>query len=63
MSSPFIAQWGAPTISVAGVFGMLAGVLVGIMESVGDYYAAARISKAPPPPIHAVNRGSVVNPD
>ena len=42
---------------------MLAGVLVGIMESVGDYYAAARISKAPPPPIHAVNRGSVVNPD
>ena len=50
-------QWGVPTVSVAGVFGMLAGVLAGLLESVGDYYAAARISGAPPPPMHAVNRG------
>jgi len=46
-----------PTVSVAAVFGMLAGVLSSIIESVGDYYACARLSGAPPPPKHAINRG------
>ena len=36
---------------------MLAGVLASMVESVGDYYAAARLSGAPPPPTHAINRG------
>ena len=36
---------------------MFAGVLASAIESVGDYYACARLSGAPPPPIHAVNRG------
>lgn len=26
-------------------------------ESVGDYHACARLSGAPPPPKHAINRG------
>ena len=38
-------------------FGMLAGVVASIIESVGDYYACARLSGAPPPPRHAINRG------
>ena len=46
-----------PTVSAAGVFGMLAGVLASIIESVGDYYACARLSGAPPPPRHAICRG------
>ena len=46
-----------PTVSVAGVFGMLAGVLASAIESIGDYFACARLSGAPPPPIHAINRG------
>ncbi|OWF47685.1 Solute carrier family 23 member 1 [Mizuhopecten yessoensis] len=54
---PYPGQWGVPTVSFAGVFGMLAGVLASMMESVGDYYACARLSGAPPPPVHAVNRG------
>ena len=53
----FLVQWGIPTISAAGIFGMFAGVLASAIESVGDYYACARLSGAPPPPIHAVNRG------
>ena len=36
---------------------MLAGVIASIIESVGDYYACARLSGAPPPPKHAINRG------
>ncbi|XP_069978161.1 solute carrier family 23 member 1 isoform X2 [Penaeus vannamei] len=54
---PYPGQWGTPTVSVAGVFGMLAGVLASMIESVGDYYACARLAGAPPPPTHAVNRG------
>jgi len=54
---PYPGQWGMPTVSVAAVFGMLAGVLSSIIESVGDYYACARLSGAPPPPKHAINRG------
>lgn len=46
-----------PTVSAAGVFGILAGVFSSIIESVGDYYACARLSGAPPPPKHAINRG------
>ena len=53
----FVGQWGAPTFSVAAVFGMLAGVVAGMIESIGDYYACARLSGAPPPPVHAINRG------
>jgi hypothetical protein len=36
---------------------MLAGVLASAIESIGDYYACARLSGAPPPPTHAINRG------
>ena len=50
-------QWGVPTISLAGVFGIIAGVISSMVESVGDYYACARLVGAPPPPRHAVNRG------
>ncbi|XP_077195326.1 solute carrier family 23 member 1-like [Paroedura picta] len=54
---PYPGQWGVPTISVAGVFGIIAGVISSMVESVGDYYACARLSGAPPPPTHAINRG------
>lgn len=54
---PYPGQWGLPTVSTASVFGMLAGVLASMVESVGDYYACARLSGAPPPPTHAINRG------
>ena len=50
-------QWGTPTVTVAAVFGMLAGILASMIESIGDYYACARLAGAPPPPVHALNRG------
>lgn len=46
-----------PTVTAAGVIGMLAGVIASMIESIGDYYACARLSGAPPPPAHAINRG------
>ncbi|XP_064199009.1 xan_ur_permease domain-containing protein isoform X1 [Anguilla rostrata] len=54
---PYPGQWGLPTVSLAGVFGIMAGVVSSMVESVGDYHACARLSGAPPPPKHAINRG------
>ncbi|XP_037308195.2 solute carrier family 23 member 2 [Pungitius pungitius] len=57
---PYPGQWGMPTVSVSSVLGMTAGVLASTMESIGDYYACARLCGAPPPPTHAINRGIAV---
>ncbi|KAK7092606.1 hypothetical protein V1264_008327 [Littorina saxatilis] len=57
---PYPGQWGMPTISVASFMAMLAATITSIIESVGDYYACARISGVPPPPAHAVNRGIAI---
>lgn len=58
---PYIAvQFGMPTVSAAGYVGFLAATLSSIIESIGDYYACARISGAPPPPPHAINRGIAI---
>ena len=46
-----------PTISIAAVCAILSGVLATTVESVGDYHACAKLAGAPPPPLHAVNRG------
>ncbi|XP_009675872.1 solute carrier family 23 member 1 [Struthio camelus] len=54
---PYPGQWGVPTVSLAGIFGIIAGVISSMLESLGDYYACARLSGAPPPPKHAINRG------
>ena len=50
-------QWGLPTFSVAGFVAILSGIMASIIESIGDYYACADISGLPPPPVHAINRG------
>lgn len=53
----FSGQWGHPTISLAGFFGIIAGLISSMLESIGDYYACARLVGVPPPPKHAINRG------
>ncbi|XP_026175070.1 solute carrier family 23 member 1-like [Mastacembelus armatus] len=54
---PYPGQWGLPTVSLAGVLGIIAGIVCSMAESVGDYYACASLSGAPPPPKHAISRG------
>ncbi|XP_022167516.1 solute carrier family 23 member 2 isoform X1 [Myzus persicae] len=54
---PYPCQWGWPTVSVAGVVGMLAGVLACTVESISYYPTTAKMCGAPPPPVHAINRG------
>ena len=55
-------QWGVPTVSVSAALGMVAGVLASMIESVGDYFACARLCGVRPPPSHAVNRGEALVP-
>ncbi len=54
---PYPFQWGAPVFGVAATIGMLAGYLASMVESVGDYYACARLAGAPVPTRQIVNRG------
>lgn len=53
--TPF--QWGTPTFGLAAIVAMFAGVIAGIIESIGDYYACARMSGAPTPDQKTINRG------
>jgi solute carrier family 23 (nucleobase transporter), member 1 len=54
-------KWGFPDFGSAtlwaGVLGMLAGYLASVIESIGDYYACARISEAPVPTSKMISRG------
>ncbi len=53
-------KWGFPkitSITVAGSFGMLAGYLASMIESIGDYYACARIAEGPVPTAKMISRG------
>ena len=53
--TPF--QWGMPVFGAAAVIGMIAGYLASMVESIGDYYACARLSGAPTPDEKTINRG------
>ncbi|RWS04173.1 solute carrier family 23 member 1-like protein [Dinothrombium tinctorium] len=54
---PYPFQWGIPSFTASAVLGFFAAVIASAIESVGDYYACARLCEAPPPPKHAINRG------
>ncbi|MEM9071618.1 MAG: solute carrier family 23 protein [Myxococcota bacterium] len=54
---PLPFQWGMPVFNIAAIVGMLAGVAASIVESVGDYFACARLAGAPVPTPKTVSRG------
>uniref|UniRef100_A0A8D8AFE7 Solute carrier family 23 member 2 n=1 Tax=Culex pipiens TaxID=7175 RepID=A0A8D8AFE7_CULPI len=54
---PYPGQFGLPTVTLAGVLGMLAGVLACTVESISYYPTVSQMCGAPPPPLHAINRG------
>ncbi|MBR56984.1 MAG: xanthine permease [Myxococcales bacterium] len=53
--TPF--QWGTPTFGMAAIVGMFAGFVASMIESIGDYYACARLAGAKAPDAKQVNRG------
>ncbi|XP_072051815.1 solute carrier family 23 member 1-like [Amphiura filiformis] len=60
LEAPYPGQWGTPYVTVGTFLGVITGVLASVLDSIGDYYACARVCSAPKPPNHAVNRGILV---
>ena len=54
---PYPLQWGMPQFGFAAFVGMFAGYIASMVESIGDYYACARLSGAPVPDEKTINRG------
>jgi nucleobase transporter 1/2 len=54
---PMPFQWGMPQFGAAAIIGMLAGYVASMVESIGDYYACARLAGAPIPDEKTINRG------
>ena len=54
---PYPFQWGMPQFGAAAIVGMVAGYIASMVESIGDYYACARLSGAPIPNKDTINRG------
>jgi nucleobase transporter 1/2 len=46
---PYPGQWGAPQFKSYAIIPMIGAMLVGMIESIGDYYSCARLAGAPPP--------------
>jgi xanthine/uracil permease len=46
-----------PQFGAAAIVGMVAGYIASMVESIGDYYACARLSGAPTPNKDTINRG------
>ncbi len=54
---PYPLQWGMPVFGAAAIVGMISGYLASMIESIGDYYACARLAGAPTPTRSTINRG------
>ncbi|MFH4975996.1 hypothetical protein AB6A40_002705 [Gnathostoma spinigerum] len=54
---PYPGQFGAPKFHAGLFIAFVVSALTSVFESVGDYHAAARISRERCPPSHAINRG------
>jgi len=50
-------KWGFPQFKIALILAMVAAYVASMIESIGDYYAAARISEAPTPTANMISRG------
>ena len=53
----FKGQFGTPLYDTGAFIAFMMGTISSIIDSIGDYYACAKVCHAPPPPNHAVNRG------
>ena len=54
---PYPCQWGMPQFGAAAFVGMFAGYVASMVESIGDYYACARLAGAPVPDAKTINKG------
>lgn len=54
---PYPFQWGLPKFETAAIVGIMAGFVSSMIESIGDYYACARLAGAPIPDAKVISKG------
>ncbi|KAH9508741.1 hypothetical protein Btru_049792 [Bulinus truncatus] len=57
---PYPGQFGMPGFSIGAFITFIVSTVLSILDSIADYNACAKVSKAPPPPAYALNRGIAV---
>lgn len=57
---PYPGQYGAFGFSGAAFLAFMIATFMSVLDSIGDYYACAKVCRVPPPPKHAVNRGILI---
>ncbi|KAJ8317666.1 hypothetical protein KUTeg_005570, partial [Tegillarca granosa] len=57
---PYPEQFGKTSFDTGVFVGFMSATFISILDSIADYYATARVSRVPPPPVHAINRGLFV---
>ncbi|KAK3096305.1 hypothetical protein FSP39_025518, partial [Pinctada imbricata] len=57
---PYPGQFGPYKFSISVFVGFIIATITSILDSIGDYYACAKMCEVPPPPPHAVNRGIAI---
>ncbi|KAK3095572.1 hypothetical protein FSP39_016215 [Pinctada imbricata] len=57
---PYPGMYGLPSFASGAFVAFMVGSITSIIDSIADYYACARVCRAPSPPVHAVNRGIMV---
>ncbi|XP_045169343.2 solute carrier family 23 member 2-like isoform X2 [Mercenaria mercenaria] len=60
VSVPYPGQYGAFGFSAAAFLSFMIATVMSILDSIGDYYACAKVARVPAPPKHAVNRGILI---
>lgn len=53
-------MYGTPGFDVGVFSAFLTATIGSILDSIADYYAVARVVRVPSPPVHAMNRGILV---
>ncbi|OWF38213.1 Solute carrier family 23 member 1 [Mizuhopecten yessoensis] len=53
-------KFGTPLFNTGVFVAFLIATVISILDSVGDYYACARVCNLPPPPRNAINRGIAI---
>ncbi|KAI8770597.1 solute carrier family 23 member 1 [Biomphalaria glabrata] len=57
---PYPGQFGVPSFSIGAFITFLINTVLSVLDSIADYNACAKVSKAPPPPAYSINRGIAV---
>ncbi|XP_060563739.1 solute carrier family 23 member 1-like isoform X2 [Ruditapes philippinarum] len=57
---PYPGQYGPFGFSASAFLSFMIATFMSILDSIGDYYACAKVTRVPAPPKHAVNRGILI---